>query len=203
MFGTAQENRTGSAVKEEAEKMKIGTYEYVLFQHKTMPLCLVVWSDNNLVKTLYNYCTPNIQPSGLGVLRKKKGADGKREMSRSPVPCPQHNRDCIETFRIINKGHGIEAKYDLVGKIRTHNWCPKLCMKLFNMGLNNEYQIYDALVEKYTPGRRFLGMEEALQEMTHFFCQQGDVMRSQRVYHPLHIRDMTNVFDVGIGRKVQ
>ena len=71
------------------------------------------------------------------------------------------------------------------------------------MGLNNEYQIYYALVEKYTPGRRLIGMEEALQEMTHFFCQQGDAMRSQRVYHPLHIRDMTNVFDVGIGRKVQ
>ena len=28
-------------------------------------------------------------------------------------------------------------------------------------------------------------------------------MLSQRVEHPLHTRDMTNLFDVGIGRKVQ
>ena len=39
------------------------------------------------------------------------------------------------------------------------------------MGLNNAYQIYNALVEKYTPVRRFLGMEEAVQEMTHSVCQ--------------------------------
>ena len=92
-------------------------------------------------------------------MQKKKGAYRKREMSSSSVPCPHHNRDCSNTFHIIDKGKGIEAKYDSGGKSRTHNWCPKLCMRLFNMGLNNAYHIYDALVEQYTPGRRFLGME--------------------------------------------
>ena len=71
------------------------------------------------------------------------------------------------------------------------------------MGLNNVYQIYDTLVEQYMSGRRFLGMEESVQEMTHSFFQRGDVMQSQRVEHPLHNWDMTNVFDVGIIRKVR
>ena len=46
-------------------------------------------------------------------------------------------------------------------------------------------------------------MEEAVQEITHSFCQQGDAMRLHRVEHPLHTRYITNVFDLGIGRKVQ
>ena len=71
------------------------------------------------------------------------------------------------------------------------------------MGLNNSHQIYDVLVEQYTQGRRFIGIEEAVQEMTHSFCQRGIKMRSQRVEHPLHTRDMTNVFEVGIGGKVR
>ena len=70
------------------------------------------------------------------------------------------------------------------------------------MGLNDAYQIYDELVEKYTPGRRFLGMEEAVQEMTHSFCQRGDAMQLQRAEPPLHTQDMTNVFGVGIVRKL-
>ena len=70
------------------------------------------------------------------------------------------------------------------------------------MGLNNAYQIYYALVEQYTPGRRSHGMEEAVQEMTHSFCQRGDAIRSQRVEYPLHTQDINNVFDLGIGRKV-
>ena len=78
MIGTAQANSTGAAVKEGAAKTKTGTYESGLFQHKTMPLCFTVWSDNNLVKTLSNYHTPTILPLGSGVLQKKKGADGKR-----------------------------------------------------------------------------------------------------------------------------
>ena len=89
MIGTAQANWTGAAVKEEAGKMKIGTYKYVLFQHKTMLLCFTVWSDKKLVKTLSNYQTATIIPLVHWVLRKKKGSEGKREMSRSPVPCPQ------------------------------------------------------------------------------------------------------------------
>ena len=159
MIGTAQANLTGAVVKEVATKMKIGTYKSVLFQHKTMPLCFTVWSEDNLIKTLSNYDTTTILPSVFGVLRKKKGADGKRETSRPPVTCPRKNRDCSETFHLIDKGNGTKEKYDLDGKSRTHNWCPKLCMMLFNMGLNNAYKICDVLVEQNTPGRRFLGME--------------------------------------------
>ena len=70
------------------------------------------------------------------------------------------------------------------------------------MGLNNAYQIYNELVEQYTPGRRLFGMEEAVQEMAHSFCQRDNVMRLRRVEHPMHTQDITNLFDIGIGRKV-
>ena len=68
-------------------------------------------------------------------------------MSRSPVPCPHQNRYYSETFHIIDKENGIKENYDLGGKIQAHNWCPKLCMRLFKIILNDAYQIYDTLVE--------------------------------------------------------
>ena len=62
-------------------------------------------------------------------------------MSRSPLPCPQQNRDYSETFHLIDKGNAIKAKYDLGVKSLKHKWCPKLFMRLLNMDLNNAYQI--------------------------------------------------------------
>ena len=195
MVRTAQANRTGADVNEEKDRMKIGSYESVCFQHNTMPLCFAMWADNNIVKTLSNYHSPTILPEGPGVMRKKKGADGKREFRQSPVPCPQQSKDYSETFHLIDKGNGAEAKFDMGGHSRTHNWCPKLVWRLFNMSQNNAYQIYTTLVEKHTKGRRFLEMREAVQEMTHSFCQRGAPMRSQKAEHPAHVRDLTNVFD--------
>jgi len=161
-----------------------------------------MWADNNIVKTLSNYHSPTILPEGLGVMRKKKGEDGRREYRQSPVSCPKQSKDYSETFHLIDKGNGAEAKYDMGGHSKTHNWCPKLVWRLFNMGQNNAYQIYMTLMEKHMKGRRYLDKGGAIQEMTHAFCQRGTPMRSQRAEHPAHIRDLTNVFDSNTGRKL-
>ena len=46
-------------------------------------------------------------------------------------------------------------------------------------------------------------MKEGLQEMTHAFCQRGQSMRLQEAEHPLHSRDLTNVFESRSGRKIR
>jgi len=39
MVRIAQANRTGADVNEEKDRMKVGSYESVCFQHNMMPLC--------------------------------------------------------------------------------------------------------------------------------------------------------------------
>ena len=46
-------------------------------------------------------------------------------------------------------------------------------------------------------------MREAIEEMTHAFCQRGMAMRSQRAEHPLHSRDLTHVFECHSGKQVR
>jgi len=193
----------GANLKKELAKIKLNTYESMSFQHNTMLLCFSGWADNNIVKTLSNYHTRTILPEGSGVLRKKKGDEGRREMLQSQVPCPQQHWDYSETFHFIDKGNGAEAKCDLGGQSRSHNWSPKLVMRLFNMSKNNAYKIYDALVEKYTLGRRYLDMGETVREIEHAFFQRRDSMRSQRAEHPLWLRDLSYVFGWFIGRKMR
>ena len=92
MVGMAQVNLTGAEAKEIVKKMKVGTYESKIFQHKTKPLCFASWSDNNIVKTLSNFHSPTILNTKKGVWRKKSGLDKKREQKQSQVPCPvQHS----------------------------------------------------------------------------------------------------------------
>ena len=52
MVGTAQANRTGADAGPDCKKMKKGTHETIMWQHKTMPLVFAAWSDNNIVKLL-------------------------------------------------------------------------------------------------------------------------------------------------------
>ena len=49
MLGTVQENRTGADTAAGKKAMKKYTYEAVMWQHDTEPLCYAIWSDNNLV----------------------------------------------------------------------------------------------------------------------------------------------------------
>jgi hypothetical protein len=77
-------------------------------------LCYVVWSDNNKVKTLSNFYSPDVLEVGLGMLRKMR-VDGKRDRDKSEVPCPVQMKDYCEMFHLIDKGNGAEAHYDMGG----------------------------------------------------------------------------------------
>jgi hypothetical protein len=205
MIGTSQVNRTsaGKEVKAQRTKMKVGTYECCFFQHKTKPLLVALWADNNIVTTLSNYHSPVICTEGSGLLRRRK-VGKKREREKTEVQCPMQNRDYSETFHWIDKGNGKEAKYDLKGSSKLHNWSPKLVFRLMNMHDCNAYTLYKRLHELHTPERRLLDMSEAMSELTHALCQQGDPMRKQKAEHPPHITNVrAGLFATDLGRKVK
>ena len=94
-------------------------------------------------------------------MRKKRGADGKREFKQPPVPCPQQNKDYSKICHCINKGNDAEAKYDMGGASQKHNWTPKIVMRLFSINMNNAYKLYKRLVSTYTPGGYILAWDMA------------------------------------------
>ncbi len=51
-------------------------------------------------------------------------------------------KEYSKKFHLIDKENGKEAKYDMAGKSRKHNWPPKLLFRMFNMALNNAYVVY-------------------------------------------------------------
>ncbi len=55
MVGTSQSNRVGSNVKEYVDKMKIDTYELIIWEHNSKNLAFAAWSDNAIIKKLSNY----------------------------------------------------------------------------------------------------------------------------------------------------
>ncbi len=76
MVGTAQMNCTGAPVAAEVQKLKMGMCKCIFWQHRMPNLCYVVWPDNNKVKTLSNFHTPDVLEAGLGMLRKMR-VDGR------------------------------------------------------------------------------------------------------------------------------
>lgn len=79
------------------------------------------------------------------------------------------DKDIRETFPLINKGNGAEAKYDMARNTLTHNWAPKLVSRLFNMLMNNAYIKYKELVLR--DGGKVLSMGKAVKELAHGLCQ--------------------------------
>jgi hypothetical protein len=202
--GTCQNDRVGCSpdAKEAKKRMKIGSYESVMFQHRTECLAFAMWADNNIVKTLSNFHKPSILPAGSGVLRRRR-VDGSREKDRTEVSCPTQQKDYSQTFHLIDKGNGKESKYDMGGQTKGHNWAPKLVMRYWNFNLGNAHTMYEALVSTYTPDRRKMDMDECVCFLAHSLMQRGDKMRSQVPEHPNFSRDLTNVFDFGSGRKIR
>ena len=72
MVGTAQMNCTGAPAAVDVQKLKVGTYGSIFWQHRMLNFCCIVWSDNNKVKTLSNFHSPNVLEVGLGMLRKMR-----------------------------------------------------------------------------------------------------------------------------------
>jgi len=61
-----------------------------------------------------------------------KDDGGSREMKQKAVPCPEQTKEYCEMFHLIDKGNGKEAKYDMAGKSRSHNWAPHDCAGRFD-----------------------------------------------------------------------
>ena len=56
----------------DVQKLKVGMYESIFWQHRMLNLCYVVWLDNNKVNTLSNFHSPDVLEVGLGMLRKMR-----------------------------------------------------------------------------------------------------------------------------------
>ena len=204
MVGTVQCNRSGAPdTKVTTTKMKAGTYESTMWQHNNKPLMFAAWCDNSVVKTLSNCHGPVVLPAGQGVNRKRKGDDGKRERESTEMACPAQMKYYCETFHLIDKGNGAEASYDLGGKSRTHNWSPKIILRLINMLMINAYRIYKLLVTTRTPDRHCLTIREAIKELTFSLMQRGAPMRRRETSHPNPTVDCSRILGWSSGMKIR
>jgi hypothetical protein len=170
MVGTSQSNRVGADIKDVIDKMKVRMYESKIWEHNSNNLVVVAWADNAIVKTMSNYHNTTVLEAEDGLMRRAKDKGGKRAMCQKAVSCPALSKANCKTFHLINKGNGNEAKYNMAGKSRSHNWVPKLVFRLLNMVMNNTYVINKELVIR-EGGKSFL-MGKAVKELAHSLCQQ-------------------------------
>ncbi len=136
MAGTSQSNQTGANVKDVVEKMKPWMHESCFWQHNTKNLVYTAWSDNAVVKTLSSHHCAIVLVMG-GLIWRRKDNSGSRTIHQMPVSCPAQMKEYSKTFHLIDNKSGKEAKYDMAGKSRKHNWSSKLVFHMFNMALNN------------------------------------------------------------------
>ncbi len=115
MVGMAQANGTGANINYTNSIKKV-TCNSVCWQHVWQSLCFAVWSDNALVRMLSNFHGPEILKAGMGVLQKKRDSNGKRERTKTGVPCPVQTRDNCNTFHLIGNRNGAEANYNQGGR---------------------------------------------------------------------------------------
>jgi hypothetical protein len=166
--------------------MKPRTYESCFWQHNTKNLVNADWSDIAVVKMLSNHHCANVLVKGR-LKWRRKNKSGARTMNQTPVPCPVQMKEYSETFHLIDKGNGNEAKYNMTGKSWKHNWSPKLVFRMFNMALNNAYFVYKELVGREGDGRDFLKVGNAVRELVHGLCQQGESIRKYVTTHRVHL----------------
>ena len=145
-----------------------------MYQHKTEPLTYTIWADNNFVKTLSNFHSPFVEQEAL---RRKKKEDWVRQSSQTYVAAPEQQVDYCNTFHLIDKGNGAEAKFDLGSESHKHGWSPKIASRLFNMNLNNAYRIYQAMVSSkfYNPKT----LREGTIELTQKLLNEGPKLRKR------------------------
>ena len=128
--------------------------------------------------------------------------DGKQQRTRSEVPCLVQNKHYSETFHLIDKGNGKEAKYDLGGQSKAHNWSPKGFWRLIHISMANVFVLYKALAEEHNPDSKPLDMKQAIKEATHAFCQRCESIQKQKAEHLAWIRDLSMVYSAGKGQKI-
>ena len=110
MVGTTQANQTGADAGPDCKKMKNGTHKSVMCQHKAMPLVFATWSDNNIVKTLSNCHSPFFVEGGL---QRRIKITNIQQQLQAPVNYPSQQVTYSDTFHLIDKGNGVESKYDM------------------------------------------------------------------------------------------
>ena len=202
LVGTCQSSRTGADDAEAKKALKIGTYECVLFQHRLLNLCFSLWADNNIVKTLSNFHSPQILKIGEGVARRRR-VDGMREQERTEVQTTVQQKAYCESFHLIDKGNGKESKYDMGGNSKGHNWAPKLSMRFWNFAMGNAHTVYSALHDKHTPSRHKMSMRECVNILAHKLMQQGEPIRTYSAEHPMTSRHLCGILDFGCGRRIR
>ena len=117
----------------------------VFFYHKTLPLCVALWGDNSIVATLSNHHPPRTLKAGVGVGRRLKDSNGRREKDPTPVQIPFQTKKYVQQFHRIDKINLINSQFDLKGKSRKHGWSPKLNNRYLNIHGGNAVLFYSRL----------------------------------------------------------
>ncbi|OEU11919.1 hypothetical protein FRACYDRAFT_245042 [Fragilariopsis cylindrus CCMP1102] len=207
MVGTCQTNRTGAGslgkATVAARGIKVGTHQSVMYQHKDKPITYAIWADNNYVKTLSNFHGPNLLRGGIQ-RKLRDPVTFRRNKDFTDVDCPEQQWVYCQTYHLIDKGNGAEAKYDLSTESHLHGWSPKLAARFFNMNLNNAYNIYKSLYNKYHPDRTPMLMRSCINDLTHSLLQQGSEIRTRGFGDaPSATKDITTTSSSLDGRKLR
>ncbi|OEU07069.1 hypothetical protein FRACYDRAFT_252180 [Fragilariopsis cylindrus CCMP1102] len=181
MVGTCQTNRTGAGslgkATVAARGIKVGTHQSVMYQHKDKPITYAIWADNNYVKTLSNFHGPNLLRGGIQ-RKLRDPVTHRRNKDFTDVDCPEQQWVYCQTYHLIDKGNGSEAKYDLSTESHLHGWSPKLASRFFNMNLNNAYNIYKYL---YT-NKVYFGFAPVINLNVHSCSKTIDVIRAVGIH---------------------
>ncbi|OEU06056.1 hypothetical protein FRACYDRAFT_256571 [Fragilariopsis cylindrus CCMP1102] len=128
----------------------------------------------------------------------------RRNKDFTDVNCPEQQWVYCQTYHLIDKGNGSEAKYDLSTESHLHGWSPKLASRFFNMNLNNAYNIYKYLYTKYHPDRTPMIMRSCINDLTHSLLQQGSEIRTRGFGDaPSATKDITTTSSSLDGRKLR
>ena len=125
------------------------------FVHETLPLCVALWADNNIVATLTNMYGPIILSEDDGVFRRKRNETGGRDKDGTAVKIPIQTKKYVSTFSSIDQRNMKDAKYDLKGHSKKHNWAPKLVFRMFNINCGCSGAYYERLFQLYTPEKTY------------------------------------------------
>ena len=112
---------------------------------------------------------------------------------------PRTTQAHYEIIHLIDKGNGKEAKYDLGGQSKTHNWSPKVFWRLINISMANAFVLYQALAEEHNPDSNPLGMKGETKEATHVFFPMMPVYTKAKGKHPTWVQNLLVVHSVGKG----
>ena len=182
VVGTTQCNLCGSdkdLVKSERKSMKKDTYTCKFSAYKTLPLCVALQADSNIVCTLTNQHSPIVLTEDEGVFRRKRNADGGRDRLSSAVKIPLQTKAYVSDFDKIDKRNLVDSKYDLKGHLKKHNWAPKLCNRFYNINSGCASKFYERLCVLYTPGNRIISPKQRMADLRQVqqksTCHQSEI----------------------------